>query len=65
MVADHHQPVALASMEGLYHGSARAPLAIIGQPDSSRRELENPIVVPAALSFLAYGTFGSTACAYR
>jgi cytochrome d ubiquinol oxidase subunit I len=59
MVADE-QPVALAAMEGLYHGGEHVPLAIIGQPDSSRRELENPIVVPGALSFLAYGTFGST-----
>jgi cytochrome d ubiquinol oxidase subunit I len=59
MVADE-QPVTLAAMEGLYHGGEHAPLAIIGQPDSSRRELENPVVVPGALSFLAYGTFGST-----
>ncbi len=59
MVADH-QPVTLAAMEGLYHGGASAPLAVIGQPDSARQELENPLVVPGALSFLAYGTFGST-----
>ena len=26
----------------------------------TRHDLENPIVVPGALSFLAYGTFGST-----
>ena len=38
----------------------RAELAIIGQPDVANRTLENPIVVPGALSFLAYGSFGAT-----
>jgi cytochrome d ubiquinol oxidase subunit I len=55
-----HQPVTLAAMEGLFKSGPYAELAIIGQPDIVARELENPIVVPGALSFLAYGTFGST-----
>jgi cytochrome bd ubiquinol oxidase subunit I len=55
-----HQPVALAAMEGLFHGGPYAELAIIGQPNVKERKLENPIVVPAILSFLVYGTFGST-----
>jgi cytochrome d ubiquinol oxidase subunit I len=55
-----HQPVALAAMEGLFQGGPGAELAIIGQPDVRARKLENPIVVPGLLSFLAYGTFGST-----
>jgi cytochrome d ubiquinol oxidase subunit I len=55
-----HQPVALAAMEGLFAGGPNAELAIIGQPDVNARRLENPIVVPGVLSFLAYGTFGST-----
>ena len=38
----------------------RAELAIIGQPDVAHQRLENPIVVPGALSFLAYGSFGAT-----
>jgi cytochrome d ubiquinol oxidase subunit I len=59
MVAEH-QPAALAAMEGLFKGGPRADLAIIGQPDLQRGRLENPIVVPGVLSFLAYGTFGST-----
>ena len=59
MVA-HHQPVTLAAMEGLFKGGPDADLAIIGQPNVGLRELENPVVVPGALSFLAYGTFGST-----
>jgi cytochrome d ubiquinol oxidase subunit I len=59
MVADH-QPATLAAMEGLFDSGPYAELAIIGQPDMDRRRLENPIVVPALLSFLAYGSFGST-----
>lgn len=55
-----HQPVALAAMEGLFHGGPYAELAIIGQPNVKERKLENPIVVPAVLSFLVYGSFGST-----
>jgi cytochrome bd ubiquinol oxidase subunit I len=59
MVA-RHQPVTLAAMEGLFKGGPEAELAIIGQPNVSGRRLENPIVVPYVLSFLAYGSFGST-----
>jgi cytochrome bd ubiquinol oxidase subunit I len=55
-----HQPVTLAAMEGLFEGGPYAELAIIGQPDVASRRLENPIVVPWILSFLAYGSFGST-----
>jgi cytochrome d ubiquinol oxidase subunit I len=55
-----HQPVTLAAMEGLFQGGPFAELAIIGQPNVKARNLENPIVVPGILSFLAYGTFGST-----
>ena len=59
MVA-RHQPVTLAAMEGLFEGGPYAELAIIGQPDVAARKLENPVVVPWILSFLAYGSFGST-----
>jgi cytochrome bd ubiquinol oxidase subunit I len=55
-----HQPVALAAMEGKFASSARAELALIGQPDVAQRRLDNPIFVPGALSFLAYGSFGAT-----
>src|SRR6516225_9889142 len=55
-----HQPVTLAAMEGLFEGGPYAELAIIGQPNIPARNLENPIVVPAVLSFLAYGSFGNT-----
>jgi cytochrome d ubiquinol oxidase subunit I len=46
-------------MEGLFEGGPYAELAIIGQPNVAERKLENPIVVPGILSFLAYGTFGT------
>jgi cytochrome d ubiquinol oxidase subunit I len=55
----HHQPVTLAAMEGLFQGGRLADLAMIGQPNVEQRRLENPIELPGALSFLAYGTFQS------
>jgi cytochrome d ubiquinol oxidase subunit I len=59
LLARYQRP-ALAAMEGKFESSQRADLAIIGQPDVGRRQLENPIVVPGMLSFLAYGSFGET-----
>jgi cytochrome d ubiquinol oxidase subunit I len=56
MVA-RHQPVALAAMEGHFESGPRAPLVVIGQPNVAERRLDNPIVVPWVLSFLAFGTF--------
>ena len=58
LVAEH-QPVALAAMEAKFQTDSHADLAIIGQPNVEERRLENPIVVPYALSFLAYGSFGA------
>jgi len=58
-VADH-QPVTLAAMEGLFESGPDAELAISGQPNVKSRKLEIPIVVQGVLSFLAYGSFGST-----
>src|SRR5262245_10189414 len=52
-----HQPVTLAAMEGKFTGGPVAGVAVIGQPNISARRLDNPIEVPGALSFLAYGTF--------
>jgi cytochrome d ubiquinol oxidase subunit I len=54
-----HQPVTLAAMEGRFVGGPRAGVALIGQPNITARRLDNPIEVPGALSFLAYGTFQS------
>jgi cytochrome bd ubiquinol oxidase subunit I len=49
-----HQPATLAGMEGLFKSSPGAPLAILGQPDMEKRRLDNPIIIPYALSFLTY-----------
>jgi cytochrome d ubiquinol oxidase subunit I len=49
-----NQPVTLAAMEGLFKSEAGAPLALIGQPDVEKHRLDNPLVVPRALSFLTY-----------
>jgi cytochrome d ubiquinol oxidase subunit I len=58
MVA-RHQPVTLAAMEGFFVGGSMADVAVIGQPNVAARRLDNPIEIPGALSFLAYGTFHS------
>ncbi len=55
-----YQPAALAAMEGKFDTSTHAELAVIGQPDVEHHRLENPIVVPHVLSFLAYGSFGAS-----
>jgi cytochrome bd ubiquinol oxidase subunit I len=52
-VADH-QPVALAAMEGLFESERAAGIVLVGQPDVEDRSIENPIVVPRALSYLIY-----------
>lgn len=54
-----HQPVTLAAMEGRFVGGPVAGVAVIGQPNVAARRLDNPIEIPGALSFLAYGTFQS------
>jgi cytochrome d ubiquinol oxidase subunit I len=49
-----HQPATLAAMEGLFITTQSAPLAIMGQPDTEKKRLDNPAVVPGMLSFLTY-----------
>jgi cytochrome d ubiquinol oxidase subunit I len=53
MVAEH-QPVTLAAMEGLFETAKGAPIVLVGQPNTDRLELDNPIEVPDVLSFLTY-----------
>ena len=48
------QPVALAAMEGEFETEKAAGIVLIGQPDVENRRIDNPIVVPAALSYLIY-----------
>jgi cytochrome d ubiquinol oxidase subunit I len=54
-----HQPATLAAMEGLFDTEQGAPLAILGQPDMDRHRLDNPLIVPRALSFLTYQSWGA------
>ena len=49
-----HQPVTLAAMEGLFETTQGAPLAILGQPDTEKKQLDNPALIPRMLSFLTY-----------
>ena len=43
-------------MEGLFHSEAGAGLVLMGQPNEETGQIDNPIVVNDALSFLIYGT---------
>jgi cytochrome d ubiquinol oxidase subunit I len=51
------QPEKMAAMEGVFETQEGAPLAIIGMPDTERRQLLDPVLVPRMLSYLAYGDF--------
>ena len=51
-----YQPAAIAAMEGLFHSEAGAGLVLMGQPNEETGQIDNPIVVNDALSFLIYGT---------
>ena len=53
MIAARQAPT-LAAMEGLFRSQQGAPLAILGQPDVPKQRLDNPLIVPKALSFLTY-----------
>ena len=55
-----YQEASLAAMEGRFESGDRAQLSLIGQPNVRERRLDNPIVLPGMLSFLAYGTFHSS-----
>ena len=54
-----YQPVTLAAMEGLFETQHGAPIAILGQPDVNKRTLDNPLMVPRALSFLTYRSWAA------
>jgi cytochrome d ubiquinol oxidase subunit I len=47
-------------MEGHFETGTDVPLHLIGQPNVREHKLDNPIAVPAILSFLAFGTFHAT-----
>jgi cytochrome d ubiquinol oxidase subunit I len=52
----HNQPAAMAGMEGLFKTETGAGMVLIGQPNEETGQIDNPIVVNDALSFLIYGT---------
>jgi len=54
------QPATLAAMEGRFESGAYAPLATIGQPNVAAKRLDNPILLPAVLSWVAYGDVAAT-----
>jgi cytochrome bd ubiquinol oxidase subunit I len=49
-----HQPATLAGMEALWSTQNGAPLVLIGQPDTVKQQIDNPILIPKMLSFLTY-----------
>lgn len=49
-----HQPATLAAMEGLFSTRPGAPLVLVGQPDAERRQIDNTLEVPSALSMLTH-----------
>ncbi|HVY61221.1 MAG TPA: cytochrome ubiquinol oxidase subunit I [Planctomycetota bacterium] len=51
------QPVTFAAFEGVFHTQRGAGLVLIGQPDTERMRLDNPLEVPNVLSFLTYKRF--------
>jgi cytochrome d ubiquinol oxidase subunit I len=53
LVAQYQQPT-LAAMEGLFNSESGAGIVLVGQPDTDRQRLDNPLHVPYALSFLTY-----------
>lgn len=52
LMVSQYQPATLAAMEGLFKTSDSASLAVLGQPDTEKLRLDNPLEVPHALSFL-------------
>jgi cytochrome d ubiquinol oxidase subunit I len=49
-----YQPVTFAAMEGHFHTERGAGLTLVGQPDMDTLELDNPIILPRALSFMTH-----------
>lgn len=47
------QPATLAAMEATFETKNGAELVILGQPNVEEKKIDNPLVIPKALSFLA------------
>ncbi len=53
MVAKH-QPITLAAMEGVFKTDSGVGIVLVGQPNVHEQRIDNPIIVPNALSFMTY-----------
>ena len=60
-----HQPVSLAAMEGHFESRRERRHRADRPAQREGKRLDNPIVVPGFLSFLAYGTFHAERCRAR
>ena len=49
-----HQPIKGAAFEGLFRSERGADIVLIGQPNMETMTIDNPLVVPSALSLLVY-----------
>jgi len=49
-----HQPIKGAAFEGLFRSERGADIVLIGQPNLETMTIDNPLVVPSALSLLVY-----------
>ena len=49
-----HQPLKGAAFEGLFRSERGAGIVLVGQPNTETMTIDNPLVVPSALSMLVY-----------
>ena len=49
-----YQPIKGAAFEGLFRTQRRAGLILVGQPNMETMTIDNPLIVPDALSFLVF-----------
>lgn len=49
-----HQPIKGAAFEGLFRSERGADMLLIGQPNTETMTIDNPLIVPSALSLLVY-----------
>ncbi len=54
-----HQPIKGAAMEGLFYSEQPASMTIVGQPNMRTFKMDNPVEIPAILSFLTYRRFNA------
>jgi cytochrome bd ubiquinol oxidase subunit I len=54
-----HQPVKGAAFEGQFRTETGAGLVLVGQPNLETMTIDNPLIVPNALSFLVHKHFGA------